>query len=102
MKHKSKLNARERRALSSIGHVPLYLDFWRRFRNAFAIVVAKDTGWIAWVEQQLPKRIDDFDMGHLQIVEQRAREIVLSGYRHLHIMQNEKLIFDDNGVMVQA
>jgi len=96
-----RLNAKEKRALECVDSQPLFYDPRRRLHNALLVIMKNDPRWMLWVEGRLPKQIEDLNAA-LEIVEQRARDLVLTGYSCLSIRQNERMIFNDNGVMVQV
>jgi hypothetical protein len=88
MKGKARLNSKERGYLRVIGQEALELryDYRRRLRNATLALALSDPDWMIWLEKNIPPH--EIGRQHLQLVESRARAIVLKHYGLLN-MRNE-------------
>ncbi len=104
-----RLTASQRKALMnvSVSHSVLVADQQRRFCNALRVVIASDMQWINWVTKNFPKRLTEINDSHLFAMESRARELAIEGYafseyQRREIIENKKMIFTDEGTLVQV
>ena len=80
-------------------------DMQRRLRNAVLALVSLDPHWMFWIEKNIPPR--KVERHHLQLIEIRARALVLHGYsfafsdsQRIRMIFSE-MPFNDRGALQQ-
>ena len=96
---RSRLNAKERATLRSMGDEVLQLqnDWQRRLRNALLCLTSADPRWMIWVEREID--VDSMSMQEItRLIETRARILVLKAHRYFGGQCIGNYIFRDDWV----
>lgn len=99
----TKLTTKQRLYLSDLYTNALRDDPARRLRNALLALTRSDPRWMTWVEQNIPNNaISKPTQQTLQLIETRARALVLKSYSYLGRSMIGQLItldwpFNDHG-----
>lgn len=77
----------------------------RRLRNALCALASMDKAWMIWVETHVPVESDTYMA--MRLVEMRARELVMCGYRYLGESVIKQIIggnrpFGNDGTLLQG
>lgn len=73
----------------------LQADMPRRLRNALYALQELDPRWMAWIERELPRRIQDLP-AVTRLVEARARTLLMGRHHFFDLPKIGGLLFSDD------